>query len=253
MTALQVLAFLACVALATAAQSITGFALALILLGLTSLVDLAPLPDVANVANVLSLTISAVALRGNRHALDRPVWRSTVAGSVAGYAIGVALLAWLQANVVLVLRLLLGLVVLACAAVVLLQRQPLARRSSPASFRVFGVLSGALGGLFSASGPPLVYQFYRQPMDVDTVRTTLLATLATGSVIRLALVVPAGQFGLHSLMLCAMSLPVAVAVAWWLRRHPPAWPREGVLKIVCVLLAVTGVSLVASAASGLRG
>src|SRR4051812_19654063 len=117
MGALQLAGFLLCVAVATCAQSITGFAMALILLGLTSLFHLAALPDVANVATVLSLASAAIALRGTQKSLDRAVWRNTVSGSVFGYALGVALLAWLNSNVVMVLRLLLGVVVIACAVI----------------------------------------------------------------------------------------------------------------------------------------
>lgn len=249
MTGWQLAGFLACVAVATCAQSITGFALALILLGLTSLFELAPLAEVANVATVLSLASAAIALRGTRGSLDREIWRTTVTGSVFGYAIGVALLAWLSANVVVVLRLLLGVVVIACAVVVLVRAEPLAQRSSRMSFRGFGALSGVLGGLFSASGPPLVYQFYRQPLSLDTVRDTLVAALAAGSLIRLVMVVAAGQFNVRSLLLCVLSVPLAMGITWWLRRHPPAWPRAAVLKIVCGLLVVTGVGLIGPAVS----
>ena len=253
MTGWQLAAFLLCVAIATCAQSITGFAMALILLGLTSLFELAALPDVANVATVLSLASAAIALRGATQSLDWAIWRTTVAGSVLGYGIGVALMAWLSANVVMVLRLLLGVVVIACAVIVLVRAQALAQRSSRWSFQGFGVMSGVLGGLFSASGPPLVYQFYRQPLDLDTVRDTLVATLATGSLIRLAMVVPTGQFSARSLLLCVLSLPVAIVITWWLRRHPPTWRRETVLKIVCALLVVTGVGLIAPAVGALLG
>jgi uncharacterized protein len=253
MSGWQFAAFLACVAVATWAQCVTGFAIALILLGLTSLFQLAPLPDVANVATVLSLANAAIALRGTRGSMDWTIWRPTVSGSVFGYAAGVALLAWLNANVVMVLRLLLGVVVIGCAAVVLLRAAPLAQRSSRASLRGFGFVSGVLGGLFSASGPPLVYQFYRQPLSLDGIRDTLVATLATGSLIRLAMVVPAGQFTLRSLLLSAVSVPIAVGLTWWLRVHPPAWPRETVLKMVCVLLLVTGIGLVGPAVRALLG
>jgi uncharacterized protein len=243
-SAWQVTAFLACAALATCAQSITGFALALILLGLTGLFELAPLADVANVATVMSLASAAIALRGTAKSLDREVLVSTFSGSVLGYGVGVALLAWLSANVVLVLRLLLGVVVIACAVIVLVRTEPLAQRSSRNSFRGFGLVSGVLGGLFSASGPPLVYQFYRQPLDIAAIRDTLMAALAAGSLVRLAMVVPSGQFSAQSLFLCVIAAPVAVAVTWWFRRYPPAWPREIVLKIVCALLVVTGVGLI---------
>lgn len=160
-------------------------------------------------------------------------------------------MAWLNANVVIVLRLLLGIVVIACAVIVLVRTHALQQRSSRLSFQGFGLLSGVLGGLFSASGPPLVYQFYRQPLDLDTVRDTLVATLSAGALIRLAMVVPAGQFSARSLLLCVLSVPVAMGVTWWLRRHPPTWPRATVLKIVCVLLVVTGVALIGPAVAAL--
>jgi hypothetical protein len=251
MSGWEIAGFLLCVAVATCAQSITGFALVLILLGLTSLFELAPLADVANVGTVLSLASAAVALRGPHKALDLAILRSTVTGSLFGIAAGVALLVWLQANVVVVLRLLLGLVVIACAVVVLVRTQPLAQRSAKASFTAWGFVAGVLGGLFSASGPPLVYQFYRQPISLDAVRDTLVATLAAGSLIRLGMVLPAGQFSLRSLVLSALSVPLAMGITWWLRRHPPAWPREAVLKIVCLLLVVTGVGLIGPAVTAL--
>lgn len=251
MTLLQVAGFLLCVAVATAAQSITGFALALILLGLTSLFRLAPLPDVANVATVLSLASAAIALHGPRRQVDGPIFRRTVLGSFFGVAAGVVLLAWLSTNVVTVLRLLLGLVVIACAIVVLVRTHPLARRSGAASFHAFGFLSGVLGGLFAASGPPLVYQFYRQPLPLDTIRDTLVATLAAGSLIRLAMVLASGQFSLRSAWMCAVAMPLAIAITWWMRRHPPAWDRVVVLRIVCALLVLTGVGLVVPALAAL--
>ncbi len=251
MTGWQIAAFLLCVALASCAQNLTGFALALILLGLTGLFNLAPLPDVANVATVLSLANAAIMLRGTREWLDWPILRATVVGSVFGVAGGVLLLAWLNANVVIVLRLLLGLVVIACAIVVLLRAEPLAQRSSNASFRAYGVLSGLLGGLFSASGPPLVYQFYRQPMEVHKLRDTLVAALAASALLRLAMVASSGQFNARSLLLCILAAPLAIGIAWWLKRHPPSWPRAAVLKLVCALLALTGVGLIASALQAL--
>lgn len=247
MSAWQFAGFLLCVCLASYAQNITGFALALILLGLTGLFELAPLPDAANVATVLSIASASIALRGARRGVDWAVWRPTVLGSVFGTAAGVVLLAWLSTNVLMVLRLLLGVVVIACAVVVLLHVRPLPRQSSRASFHAFGFLSGVLGGLFAASGPPLVYQYYRQPFSLDTLRDTLVATIAFGALLRLVMVLLSGQFGLRSLWMCLAALPLAMGITWWMRRHPPAWPRETVLKIVCGLLALTGLGLLGPA------
>lgn len=247
MTAWQIAGFLACVAVATFFQNLTGFALALILLGLTGLFELAPLPDVANVATVLALVNAMVALRGTRRSIDWPMLRATAVGTVIGVPAGVTALTWLNANVVSGLRLLLGVVVIACAVVVLRQGQPLAQRSSRASFHATGLLSGLLAGMFSAAGPPLVYQFYRQPMALAALRDTLIATLAVGSALRLAVVVPGGQFSARSLTLSLLAAPLVIVVSAWLRRYPPRWPRAHVLKAVFALLLFTGLGLIGPA------
>ena len=121
------------------------------------------------------------------------------------------LLGWLNANVVVVLRLLLGLIMIGCAIVVLLRAEPLPRRSSNASFHFFGLLSGLLGGLFSASGPPLVYQFYRQPIDLDTLRDTLIAALATSSLLRLRWCCPPGSSASTHCCCPPLALPLTTA------------------------------------------
>ncbi len=251
MSGWQIAGFLACVAVATSAQRMTGFALALILLGLTSLLELAPLPDVANVATVLSFANAVMVLRTAHRSVDWSMMRATAWGTVPGVAMGVALLGWLDAGLVVVLRLLLGLVIIACALVVLMRTRLLPQRSPDASFGAFGLLSGLLGGLFSASGPPLVYQYYRQPMALPALRDTLTGALAVSSLLRLVMVVPAGQFSARSVMLCAFALPLTLSITWWFQRHPPGWSRAAVLKLVCALLLVTGSGLVVPATMAL--
>jgi len=253
MTAWQFGGFLLCVAVASLLQSMTGFALALILLGLTGLFELAPLGDAANVATVLSIASASIAFRAGHHAIDWSIWRPTVLGGAIGSVIGVALLAWLSANTVMVLRLLLGVAVMTCALVVLLRARLLPSRSPAMAFHATGLLSGILGGLFSASGPPLVYQYYRQPLSLDMLRDTLVATIAFLALLRLLLVVPSGQFGLRSLAMCLAALPVSMSIGWWVRRHAARWPRESILKIVCMLLVMTGIGLIAPPVAVLFG
>ncbi|MDO9358633.1 MAG: TSUP family transporter [Polaromonas sp.] len=247
MTATQIALFLLCVTLATCAQSLTGFAFALILLGLAGLLELAPLADLANVATVLALANALVALRGSSRQLDVPAFRDVTLGGIAGILSGVLLLGWLSLNVTLVLRLLLGLTVVACAVVVLLETSALRERSSSARFRLWGAISGLLTGLFGTGGPPLVYHFYRQPMALKTVRDTLVATLAASSLLRLAVVIPAGQFSANALKLCLLAAPLVFGLSWYLERHPPGWSRQAVLRLVCALLLLTGAGLIAPA------
>jgi len=247
MTTTQAVLFTLFVIAATFAQALTGFAFVLVLLGLAALFDLAPLTDLTNVATTLSIMAAMAPLRWSRRQLDAPAYRDALAGAAVGVIAGVLLLLWLSANVVTVLRGLLGLTVVTCAVAMLRPTNMLTARSPSVAFRIYGALSGLLGGLFSAGGPPLVYQFYRQPMPVDALRATLLAALTSISVVRLLGVIATGQFSLFSLQLSAFAAPVAFGASWLLQRYPPRWPRETVLKLVCILLLATGIGLVASA------
>jgi uncharacterized protein len=108
------LLFLMFVALAVYAQNLTGFALALILLGLVGATDLVPLTDAVNAVTVI---IAATALtflyRRWPLQLERSLWPA-VASSVAGAVAGTMLLTWLADAAYEVLRLILGLSVVLC-------------------------------------------------------------------------------------------------------------------------------------------
>jgi uncharacterized membrane protein YfcA len=244
MTAWQGALFLSCVAIASCAQALTGFAFGLILLGLVSVLGLVSLADAANVASVLTLVQACVVLKGARTALDLATLRETALGSSVGVVIGVFLLGWLDANVVMVLRLLLGLTILACATILLVRVAPLRERSSRGSFRAFGLASGLMSGLFSSAGPPLVYQFYRQPMGLTAIRQTLVMIFAFNSFLRLALVVPAGQFSARAMWLSLLATPLVLASTYLMKRHPPGWSPRTVRRVVCALLVLAGLSLV---------
>jgi len=240
----QGIVFLLCVALATWTQALTGFAFGLILLGLVGVLHVVPLEDAVNAANLLSLVQAWAALRGGaRKSVDLQVLRDTMSGSVVGVAAGVILLGWLSGSVVEMLRLLLGLTILACAGLLLLQARPRAQRSPQWVFRAVGMVSGLMSGLFSTSGPPLVYHFYRQPMTPVSVRHTLVACFAFSSLVRLAMVVPSGQFGLNALYLSLFAAPLVIGVTHWVRRRPPAWSPRVVRAVVCTLLVVAGLAL----------
>jgi uncharacterized membrane protein YfcA len=243
MTLTQGLLFLLAVALATCAQTLSGFAFALVLVGLGGFFQLASLPDLANVVTVLALANAAIALRGARESLDRSAFVHIGLGMAAGTLAGIVLLEWLSANLLLVLRLMLGATVIGCALTVLLKTSALQQRSGRAVFAAWGAVSGVLSGLFSTGGPPLVYHLYRQPMPLKAVRDTLVACLAFSSLARLLVVVPLGGFSLQALRLSAMAAPLVFALTWWLERHPPGWSRAAVLRLVCALLLLTGAGL----------
>lgn len=241
-----VAAFVVCVALATYAQNLTGFAFGLILLGLTASLHVASVADAANAAMVLTLVNAWASFRGQRVAPPWRLMRPTLWGSVVGVGAGVALLGWLSGNAVAYLRGLLGLSITACASLLLLQARPREQLSGPATFAGVGVLSGLLGGLFASSGPPLVYQMYREPLDRTLVRHALLLVFAFNAFIRLALIVPSGQFSAHALVLALCAVPVVYGVTWLQIRFPLSLQPSTLKKLVAGLLLASGLSLLLS-------
>lgn len=238
--------FLLCVALATAIQNLTGFAFGLVLLGLSASLHVASVSDAANAAMVLTLVNAAVSFSGGR---ARPPWqlmRPALLGSAAGVALGVALLTWLSSNAVVYLRALLGITIIACAALLLWHSKPLQQLSKPATFVHTGFLSGLLGGLFSSSGPPLVYHMYRQPLSHEMVRQALLLAFAFNACLRLAFVIPAGQMSLHSMVLAACAIPVVFGITRWQLGKPIALPQALLKKMAAALLVLSGLGLLAS-------
>jgi len=246
-------AFVACVALATGIQNLTGFAFSLVLLGMLAMFELVPVIDAANAATVLTLMNAVSFFRLHRLQPEWRVIKPAILPSLVGVAAGVALLTWLSGNSVQWLRGMLGLAIVACALALLLDSQPRATVSGRPAFAIVGAISGLLGGLFSSAGPPMVYHLYRQPLSRDLVRQCLVLIFAINQVLRLILVVGTGHFSAYAVLLSAVALPVVHGVGWLQKRYMP--PLEPVLlrRVVCALLLLSGGSLLGSFAHWLRG
>ncbi|MBU4611729.1 TSUP family transporter [Achromobacter sp. GG226] len=245
---LSTILFLLFVALAVYIQNLTGFALALVLLGLVGATNVFPLPDVVNVVSVIALVNAFLFLRARRALrLDRLMWPA-LSTNVVGTILGVASLAWIMGNAYEGLRLLLGLSVVLCAWMLWKQARPLQTVSSRASFYCVGLVSGLMGGLFSAAGPPLVYHVYRQPWPLERMRESLVFIFGAGALLRLTIVIPTTGFSTLSLTLSALAIPVVALMTFVAARHaPPVSPR--IMKwLVCSLLVTTGVTMMVGAA-----
>lgn len=243
--------FLVFAAVAAYAQSVTGFALGLILLGLVGATAVVPVADAANAAAVLAFVNAAAFLCRQRPLAVEPSLWPAMAAAVPTAVAGVFLLNWLAGAAYEVLRLVLGVTIAACAVLLWRAGAPLREVSSPRAFVVAGALSGLLGGMFGAPGPPLVYLMYRQPLPQLRVRQSLIVFFGTVALLRLAVAVPTAAFSFNAVVLAAEAVPVVVLVTLMSARRPPPLPATLLKRVVCALLVLTGAGMTAAAVSAI--
>jgi uncharacterized membrane protein YfcA len=250
---LTYLVFLSFVAIAVYAQALTGFAMALILLGLIGATDIVSLPDAANAVTVLVL-INAFIFLSRRKALrlERSLWRA-LAASLVGAIVGVALLIWLAGSSYQVLRLVLGISIVLCALMLWRAAKPLERESGQEVFVSAGLLAGILGGMFSTPGPPLVYVVYRQPWSLARIQESLIYFFGAGALLRLIMIVSSGQFTMQSVWLTLIAAPVVFLVTWVAVHQKAPFSVSTMKAMVSALLIVSGVTMCVSATTVLLG
>ncbi|MFA7668477.1 MAG: sulfite exporter TauE/SafE family protein [Burkholderiaceae bacterium] len=241
-----IIGFLVCVAVAAYAQTLTGFAFALILLSSVAVFELVPITDAANAAMVLTLVNAYAFFRTDRQPPPWRMMRPALISSLCFTVAGVMLLMWFSTHATQWLKIVLGLVIVGCAFSLMLQRRPRQSLSSPLGFGIAGSLSGILGGLFGTSGPPLVYLMYQQPLDHLLIRRALLLVFTSNSILRLTMVVATGTFTLRSLLLCVLSIPIVHFITMFTIRRPAPVSVRTLRTAVAWLLVVSGVLLVFS-------
>lgn len=168
------IAFLAIIALATYFQTVTGFGLGMIAMGAVSGLELVSVATVAATISLLSVINCAVAMPGTLHHIDWRTTRLVIYGIVPSVIAGVLLLDYLDGSASDIIELLLGLVIIYSGISIVRKVTSSAQPLSNGSFLLSGFLSGIFSGMFGISGPPLVYQFYRQKMDMAKIRYSLI-------------------------------------------------------------------------------
>ncbi len=238
------LPFISIAAIAGYFQTVTGFGLGMIVMGATSGLELAPLASMAAVVSLMTLTNSAVALPGKLKHLNMPVIFATIYGIVPAMIIGVLLLDLLSASAASVLRIALGLLV--CYGGVSLVLRPRQREtlSSRGSFFVSGVLSGLCGGLFGIAGPPVIYQYYRQPLAPVAIRNMLILIFAVTSGMRTLFVAFKGTLDFEILTLTAWAIPIVALATFAGRRWPPPLTPLAMRRLAFVTLILIGGGLI---------
>ncbi|GAB3677711.1 sulfite exporter TauE/SafE family protein [Salinisphaera aquimarina] len=238
------LPFLVVAAVAGYFQTVTGYGLGMILIGVTSGLDIVPVAATATIVGLLLLVNSAVALPGRFGHIHWPLVTSTALGVVPATLVGIVLLEYLDSRLSRLLHVALGLLIIYGAFSLL--RTPVQQDtpSGCSGFVVSGVVSGLCGGLFGIPGPPLIYQFYRQPLPLTAIRNMLTVIFSLTATVRTLLVALQGAIDTQILVLTASAVPV-IAVTTWLGRHcPPPLSTRAMRWLTCAVLLGIGSELI---------
>jgi len=243
----QLIPFMLVVAFATYVQTVTGFALGMIVLGCVAQFDLASIAFTSVIISLLMLANGPIALRGNLDALDHPALGYSLLGLFPALIAGVLLLNYLSSEFTQLLQVILGITIICGGLFILLKPEPLAQRSGNGAFSVAGFAAGIFGGLFSIAGPPLVYQFYRQPISLRSIRLCLLAIFLVMNIGRLLVLAVQGALEFEMFYTALFCIPVVAAFTVLGKRYPPPFSDNTMRRLAFALLILIGCSLVSSA------
>ncbi|HET8718235.1 MAG TPA: sulfite exporter TauE/SafE family protein [Nocardioidaceae bacterium] len=232
MTELLVVAFVV-VVFGSAAQTLTGFGIALVTVPLLALmID----PHTAVVAvTTMNFGLSAwVSTRERAHVR----WRSAgvvTAASLVGIPVGLYVLTAVTPRA---LNIVIGVVVLLFAALLALRLLRLPRGAHVEAGA--GAVSGALLAATGMNGPPLVATFQAMRMEPAEFRATLQAAFTAQTALVVAGYLITGQYAATSLAVLAVAIP-ALVVGWFVgNRLFHALPTSAYFRIILVTLALSG-------------
>jgi uncharacterized membrane protein YfcA len=237
------LVFLSVVALGSYIQTVTGFALGLVVMGAVTLLNLAPVAMVAIVISLLALVNSFLALLKQGHTVDWLSVRWIVAGLVPAVFIGLMLLDYLSNNSVATLKKLLGIFIVCSGLLLVYRPHPKPVPDRQIRFFAIGAIGGLFGGLFSTGGPPIVFHLYRQPMRVEVVRTTLLAIFIVATIVRIGYVGLRGEFSWPAVRLALYAMPMVLLFTWVGKRYRPPLSDHAMRRVAFGLLILLGLML----------
>ena len=128
------------VAFSVYVQTLTGFALALVLLGLVGLTQLFPLPDAVHAVSFITVINAVTFLWRRRPIRIEPAMETTVLASMAGSFVGMGILTYLAAHSLHLLRTLFDLIVIGCALLLWRMGWPRETTSPPRVFSLPGLI-----------------------------------------------------------------------------------------------------------------
>lgn len=236
--------FLLFVTIGALVQAITGFALALIVMGAVTALNLADISTSAAIVSLIALMNTTLALRKSYRSADRQLVVGMIAGLLPFTALGVVVLGYLSETFYSGLRLLLGIVIIGAGSILMIQPRPFRSRSGLAAAVVTGASGGMIGGLYGAAGAPLAWLMYRQPIDFQVIRATLLMTFLASTVGRTLVVILTGQMTVPIMVTAALSIPLVVTATLIGVRVAPHVPERLIRRGVFGLLVMVGAFLI---------
>ena len=239
--------FLTIIALATYFQTVTGFGMGMIVMGVANGLGLFTVATIAATISLLSLVNCAVAMHGTLNHINWRTTRLVVYGIAPSVICGVLLLNNLGSSSSNFVKLLLGCIIIYSGLSLVLKITTNHRPLSNLSYFLSGLFSGIFSGMFGISGPPLVYQFYRQKIDLATIRYSLIFLFSITAGIRTLFVATQGGLTAEVLTLSFFSLPVVALATFLAKKYPPPFRYQTLRRISCLMLIVIGLSLVISA------
>ena len=101
-----------------------------------------------------------------------------------------------------------------------------------------------MAGMFSMSGPPLIYLFYRQPLDMQTIRLCLVTVFLLSHASRTLIVGTQDGITNEVMIFSALCIPATILFTWLGKTYPPPLSANNLRRVAFLLLILIGVSLV---------
>jgi hypothetical protein len=229
---LILIALLVAVLIAALTQGTTGFGFALVAVPpMTILVD----PEIVVPALLVQtlMTGTLILIHARKHVRIRRMGLLSLSG-VAGVPAGTAILVVLDAEP---LRVIIGVIVVAAALAMMAGFRKTLRNELVASVPV-GFVSGTLGASTGLSGPPVIFFYTNQSLDIREFRANIVAHFQIMNIVAIPIYIYSGLFTDETLLLSAQLLPatfVGVIGGIVINR----WMKEALFRRIALGLILT--------------
>ena len=222
-------------------QSLIGFGMGLIIVGVSSIsggIDFSVLTAAVSLITLFNIVVS---IKGHIAEIHKKMLFFMVLGQLPCIAIGLLLANHLSARAVASLELLLAIFLLISGSIMIYKPQPIATLSSVPHLIMGGAGGGITGGLFAASGPVVGWFGYRQPLELNVIRATLLSFFSIACISRTVLVGVTGGLTEQVWSLAAVSIPLTLIGAWMGTILKPKISDSELKRWVFALLILMGI------------